>query len=318
MTPAQYRKGLAFPRFTHPPKFVFEAVSFIYLLLIGPVTYLILKRQQRLNLMYILVPLISSLFCLSILFYAVLAEGFSTRVNRLSFTKIDQTTGSQQTKATFHMYSGLQPKPYQFQSGSFGTLLGIQERDTYSVWEGDTQTLYGGNILARTNHQVAGFNSGETTQGLVVKFPKGQEAPEVTNLFDFKVKMSVIQLSLKNQEQGYWCVTDLEPGKSATATFKKRNSAVFDLQSVLNKETHSTSIGKNVDRRRGSRSSNVPSSTDRLFRADILFVALDNTHSHNTKRGSYLTILADSDFVKTPVSNPDFGANLNIVLGRLP
>ena len=71
----------------------FRVLITLFVLLIGPINYWLLKRAKRLHLMVLTVPAAALVTTLALFGYAILADGFDTRVRAQSFTTLDQRTG---------------------------------------------------------------------------------------------------------------------------------------------------------------------------------------------------------------------------------
>ena len=81
----------------------------LFVLLIGPLNYWWLKRAKRLHLMVLTVPLAAIVTTAGLAAYAVLADGFDTKVRLYSYTTLDQRTGDAACWARLSYYSGLAP-----------------------------------------------------------------------------------------------------------------------------------------------------------------------------------------------------------------
>ncbi|HEX4413129.1 MAG TPA: hypothetical protein VH107_05830 [Lacipirellulaceae bacterium] len=91
------------------PVTYFQVLITVFVLLIGPANYWILKRYKRLHLMVLTVPLAAGITTLALFAYAILADGFETRVRADSFTTLDQRTGEAACWSRLSYYSGLAP-----------------------------------------------------------------------------------------------------------------------------------------------------------------------------------------------------------------
>lgn len=87
----------------------FRVLISLFVLLIGPVNYWLLKRAKRLPMMVLTVPLAALATTAALFAYAVAADGFGTRVRAHSFTKLDQRTGEATCWSRLSYYSGLAP-----------------------------------------------------------------------------------------------------------------------------------------------------------------------------------------------------------------
>ncbi len=87
----------------------FRVLITLFVLLIGPVNYWLLKRWGRLQLLVLTVPLAALLMTATLFAYAIVADGFGTTVRAHSFTTLDQRTGEAACWTRLSYYSGLAP-----------------------------------------------------------------------------------------------------------------------------------------------------------------------------------------------------------------
>ncbi len=330
-----YDGALAFPEFTTPPRFVFETVSIIYLILIGPVAWIILKRIKRLNLMYVIVPFVSATCCLAILGFAIFSEGFEKRVNRLVITELDQIHQRQRSRGTFHVYSGVQPGAYQVQGSNFAIQSVYRSQARYGVqfqygWdEGNrTETVGGGDMKSRTNHQLNVFESSTTEMGLDIRFPTDGSAPLVNNRLGSRLDIAVIAMNskasdgkVKTSRTHCWVVRDLGNGEGTQC----QEMGISEIQKEMRINTdeqlretawNNPATGSNLPSAPGL--SNHISFPEIVAEAQIVRYGIgrylsSNDGSDGTK---YVAIVDDCDFVDTPIEGATVSANLNIILGR--
>jgi hypothetical protein len=87
----------------------FRVLITLFVLLIGPVNYWLLKRSGRLHLLVLTVPLAAVLMTSALFGYAILSDGFGTTVRAQSLTTLDQRTGEAACWSRLSYYSGLAP-----------------------------------------------------------------------------------------------------------------------------------------------------------------------------------------------------------------
>ncbi len=87
----------------------FQVLISVFVLLIGPLNYWLLKRFKRLHLLVLTVPLLAGLMTATLFAYAIVSDGFSTTVRARSFTTLDQRTGEAACWARLSYYAGLAP-----------------------------------------------------------------------------------------------------------------------------------------------------------------------------------------------------------------
>lgn len=87
----------------------FSVLITLFVLLIGPFNYWILKRLGRLHLLVLTVPLAAGCLTIGLFAYAMLMDGFGTAVRVRSYTMLNQRTGDAVCWARLSYYSGLAP-----------------------------------------------------------------------------------------------------------------------------------------------------------------------------------------------------------------
>jgi hypothetical protein len=100
---------LLVPGVGRAPVTEFQVLITLFVVLIGPFNYWILKRYKRSQLLVLTVPLAAGVATTALFAYAILADGFSTTVRIRSYTTIDQTTGDAACWAWTSYYAGLAP-----------------------------------------------------------------------------------------------------------------------------------------------------------------------------------------------------------------
>ncbi len=212
-------RGFGFPEFAEPPRYVFEFSILVYLLAVGPVAFFVLKARKKLNLMFIVVPAISLMFCSAILAWAVFAEGFDTRVNLFSFTELNQQTGRQSTSTLSHIYSGMTPAPYRHTGSTYG-FVNLPQYGRYQriKWDDQSEELSSGEVRARTNHQMMTRCSNETDKKLAFSFKGTGESASASVRNDFETRVS--GLMFRSEASGVnevWVCEEIQPGEIAQA-----------------------------------------------------------------------------------------------------
>ncbi|MEM1304481.1 MAG: hypothetical protein AAGG46_06275, partial [Planctomycetota bacterium] len=91
------------------PVIEFQVLITLFVVVVGPVTYWLLKQRQRTHLMVFTVPLSAATLTAALLLYAVLADGFGTTVRVRAVTLLDQPSGEHATWGRLSYYAGLAP-----------------------------------------------------------------------------------------------------------------------------------------------------------------------------------------------------------------
>lgn len=87
----------------------FRVLITLFVLLIGPANYWLLKRFRRLHLLVLTVPLAATVTTAMLFVYAIVSDGFSTTMRVHSLTTLDQRAGEAACWARLSYYSGLAP-----------------------------------------------------------------------------------------------------------------------------------------------------------------------------------------------------------------
>jgi hypothetical protein len=88
----------------------FRVLITLFVVVIGPLNYWLLKRSQRVHLLVITVPAAAAVVTLGLFTYALLSDGLGTAVRVRSYTTLDQRTGEAVCWARLSYYAGLAPR----------------------------------------------------------------------------------------------------------------------------------------------------------------------------------------------------------------
>ena len=91
------------------PVLQFQILITLFVLVIGPVNYFLLRRWGKLNLTVLTVPAGALAITGALMLYALIADGLSVRVRARSFTHIDQRSGQAVCWSRLSYYAGLAP-----------------------------------------------------------------------------------------------------------------------------------------------------------------------------------------------------------------
>ncbi len=92
-----------------PPVKAYRVLITLFVIGIGPVNYWLLRRKGRLHLLLFTVPAAAIVVSLSLVAYAVIADGFDAYLRARSFTLLDQRRDEAVTMATLSYYTGMAP-----------------------------------------------------------------------------------------------------------------------------------------------------------------------------------------------------------------
>ena len=320
-------RNFGFPEFVEPPRFVFEFSILAYLLAVGPFAFFFLKHKKKLNLMFVVVPIISALFCTAILAWAIFAEGFDTRVNQFTYTVLNQKTGRQVTSTISHVYSGMTPSPYQLDGPNYGLVnLPYNGRELRIQWDKGTERLSGGEVRARTNHQLFSRCSNETEGKLAFAF-KGEgdsETASVRNDFETTVACVAFHSDSCTRNQ-FWVCTDIAPGEIAQAQKMKIEDAAKLIKGKIQKRGSATVyasgrlVGNSRSDRYGYYYGDEISSVETASVANQLhamwYFSPSILRGLHKNEGSYFALTEKSTNHETAISNALMESEIHVIQG---
>lgn len=321
-------RDFGFPELAEPPRYLFEFSILAYLVAVGPVAFFLLKRKRKLNLMFIVVPAISTVFCTSILAWAIFAEGFDTRVNQFTFTELNQRTGRQTTSTISHVYSGLTPSPYRVEGGTYGFVnLPYSGRTQRIRWTDSGEEIAGGEVRARTSHQLFTRCSNEGTGKLVFSFKGEGESETASVRNDFATAMvALVFKSDSCARNECWYCSQLEPGSVGEAEKLEISVASKLLQNEIRSRGPTTVYAAGKKYAYSSSSSSINYYGDDI--ASIESADISNalrktwrltdsqfTQLFSKNRNAYFAITRDSTNHDTAISNAKMESEIHILQG---
>ena len=173
--------NLLVPGVGRAPVIEFQVLITLFVLLIGPFNYWILRRLKRSQLLVLTVPLAAGVATTALFAYAILADGFATKVRVRSYTTIDQPTGEAACWAWTSYYAGLAPGKgltmpadvvvYPILPNWGGDDEGVNRA---MVWDADESLLTRGWLTSRTPTQYLMVRSRKTPHRLDVTSGNGK------------------------------------------------------------------------------------------------------------------------------------------------
>jgi hypothetical protein len=159
-----------------PPIGMYRVLITVFVVAIGPVNYWILRRQGRLHLFLFTVPLAAVLTSGALLAYAMLSDGFTSRLRARSLTHLDQRAGKAAHVARLSYYMGLAPSggmtfpddtmiaPLELASA----LGGYETHIRFFEWQSGRQRLTRGWLGSRIPTQYVTARAAASSRGLDV------------------------------------------------------------------------------------------------------------------------------------------------------
>lgn len=145
----------------------------LFVVLIGPVNYLLLRRYRRLNLLLVTVPLGAGLVTLVLFAYALIADGLDVRVRVRGIVEMDQPNGRMVSWSRQSYYAGLAPSQglsFPANAAVYPIYASTDERPQHQhvEWDEDGPDESGTRVYG-DQHLVSGYLSSRSlTQYLVV------------------------------------------------------------------------------------------------------------------------------------------------------
>ncbi len=304
------------PDVGQPPVLAFQVLLCLFIIIIGPVAYMVLRSQQRLQLMFVVVPLVSLVACAGLLSYAFFSEGFQVRGRVRSFTEIDHPTQAAIAHVRHSHYSGAQPASYRFSVNDF-VVNSVSSRASLYRERNGVQELSGGNIRSRTPHQIVSVQNFETDQRLAQLPSEEGQPPRVENRFD-----QTIVLALIRTEDGLYTVSGLEVGAIAIGEPIEERVArerVTDALSRLSPDIYDKYGDPSYRYDDYSYITAYSSRQDSEVEpdCDYQFEQLKRrAASMIREEGSYLAIFGELDLVAEPSPGIDYKHQVHVVRGR--
>lgn len=175
---SRLRENLGFWEFLIPgvgvaPVTTFELLITLFVIVIGPVNYFVLRSIGRLNFLIVTVPVGALMVTVVLMTYAVLSDGLSTKSRIRTVTLLDQSTGRGASWSRQAYYAGLAST-----SGlTYPVDSAVYEYEQYPLTEhtgqkrlnwGDHQVLQGGYFRSRVTQQFLAIRPFETARRLTV------------------------------------------------------------------------------------------------------------------------------------------------------
>jgi hypothetical protein len=192
---AEFAKLLV-PGVGRAPVAMFQALITLFVLLIGPFNYWILKRYKRLQLLVLTVPLAAGVATAAIFAYALVADGFGTKLRIRSVSTIDQRTGEAAAWGWMSYYAGLAPgngllMPADVAMYPIMPIWGDSSAIARAMyWDDELEHLTTGWLTSRTPTQYLQIRSRKTPNRLDVTSGNGKM--QITNRLGTKINTLLV------------------------------------------------------------------------------------------------------------------------------
>lgn len=220
------------------PVDAFRWLITLFVLLVGPVSFFVLRSRQRTHLMVLTAPAVAIVFTLGLYVYATIADGFGTRLRARSVTLIDQPLGEFASWSRQSYYAGMAPAEglsFPRSAVVYPLLPNWKEGgsdDESSVQreiliEGDHQRLTEGWLRSRETTQYLVIDVGENDARLEVNAKDSQVT--VTNQLGAELE----RLYVVDESAQWWEVEDVEQGEQARLDPADRRAAELEIRTLI-------------------------------------------------------------------------------------
>jgi hypothetical protein len=231
------------------PVMSFIVLITLFVIVIGPVNYLLLRRWKRLFVLLVTVPVGAAIVTIGLFTYALVSDGLGVRARARSVTHLDQRTGQMECLARQTYYAGLAPSggltfpldtavfPIEERPWTQGESAQGHRRQL--IWTDDEQQLRSGYLRSREPTQFLLVRSAESTKKLDLQSP-GPGELAATNHLGVKIQQVVARDAAGNYFQGSELVDGAQQKLTPAADY---NAAVKSLSVVYNDNRPALPLG---------------------------------------------------------------------------
>ncbi len=205
--PEQHTTSLT-AEFNKPPTTTYVLVLILFVLVAGPVNYLVLWRLKRPILLLVTAPAVSVTFIVFLLAATFLAHGVGLKQTLATFTFLDQVLGLQATTARYALFSALPPSALRIPHNQL--ILPLGEGLQTSNRLAEDQAL-GGLLPAITPESYLGAEVAPTRKRLAVR----TEGGHITVVNGLGVRINRLLLSRRDT---VYEASDIAAGAQAELT----------------------------------------------------------------------------------------------------
>ncbi|MHB8899911.1 MAG: hypothetical protein ACYC6Y_14285 [Thermoguttaceae bacterium] len=215
------------------PLNAFRVLITLFVVVIGPVNYYLLRRIHRLHLLLLTVPASAGIVTLALFAYAVISDGLGTRVRVRSVTRINQATGRTECWARLSYYAGMAPGDGLSFSGDVAVyplsgLPGEHAGVTRDMAWQDGQRLRSGWLGSRTPTQFLTVRSRKSQIGIDVGPAAAGRLP-LTN----RLGTDVTMLVARDARGTFYRIGQMVEGAQGEAEAVEGAEAIEGLQAAI-------------------------------------------------------------------------------------
>ncbi|UUO09117.1 hypothetical protein M4951_12570 [Blastopirellula sp. J2-11] len=210
----------------------FQFLISLFVIVIGPVNYFLLRSAGRLNWIIVTVPVGAAMVTMALVGFALFSDGFGVKLRTRGITLLDQRSGDAVTWSRQAYYAGLAPSsgftfPRSAAVFEINQLPSDRGQDHVLVVSDDAQHLKRGYFRSRVTHQMLVVQPNKTELKLAIT--EQGDALVVENLLGVDVSMVVIT---GKDDKHLYTATDLKAGEKRTLTYSTPKTA-GEIRSLL-------------------------------------------------------------------------------------
>jgi hypothetical protein len=322
------------------PVVEFEVLITLFVLIIGPLNYLLLRAYDRLHLMVLTTPLCALVASAGLFGYAVIADGFGAKARMRSVTLLDQASGEMANLGRVSLYAGITPSEglsVPADTAIYPILPGWNEYSASEVrqppkelvWTDDTQQLTSGWIPSRTTAQYYTLRANKTERKL--RIAAAPDKVRVTN----ELGAAIEWLFVNDDANKTWIAPKLAEGASAQLKPIEKVDAIGQLRELCLAADPQFPAGYDSDmsvnsarNRRLYRQSNGTMATANLDYSNITagnslmeqyldeLSGLTGAEALNLPPRSYVAITSDPTEQPVPLKDAEQLSGFHVTVGR--
>ena len=226
---------LQIPGLGEVPAKTFFLLILLFVLLVGPVSYIYFRRRRRLAMLLVTIPLFGFVWTALILGYGLFSEGFGIIAAERSFTVLDQETHEAASAAGRTLYAGLQPSALTASAGTWVASTGFDTDvggDTTSrSWHVDLDggfRLGGGALPSRTPTAFVSVTVGRSRERLRFRH-RADGGYDVLATADFRPVEKAGAVLLRTPDGAYYVSTAGEVLQPVVLGDALRATTIADL-----------------------------------------------------------------------------------------
>jgi hypothetical protein len=305
----------------------FQVLITVFVLLIGPLNYWLLKRYKRLQLLVLTVPIAAGAATAALFAYAAISDGFDTTVRVRSLTTLDQQTGEAACWARLSYYSGIAPGKGLVMPADVAMypILPTWTSDNANtsramLWDANEVRLAQGWLNSRTPTQYLMQRSRKSPHHIEVTAGNGKM--QVTNRLGTRIE-SLLAIDEKGK---FFTGENVEDGARTILEPISRAQAVQRIVPVVreNEPEMPTALSGSdfrVGRRRGLFGRYVPQASGDQLRDNLADRAVTDLAGLNGRPAldlparSYVAITASGPEVVTGIPHAEEQASFHVIVG---